>query len=106
MGGVYISRTPAWTKEPPDQTAIFARRKAAGRIRRQGRRSQTRTTAHTAKARRRRAMAMVGPLVMARVIRPVPPAVKAKCGKAARRHGRPPITVKSTWPQITGFHGA
>jgi len=50
-------------KEPPDQTAFFARKKAAGSIRRQGRRSQTRAIAHTAVARRR-AMAMVRPLIM------------------------------------------
>jgi hypothetical protein len=37
---------------------------AADRIRRQGRQSQTQTSAHTAMVRRRRAMAMVAALIM------------------------------------------
>src|SRR5689334_3658662 len=101
MGGVYISKLLLSTKEPPDQTAFFARRKAAGRIRRQGRRSQTRTPAHTAVARRRLAMAMVGPLVMGAGHKAGSPFGQGKMRKAAPFPARPPITVKSA-PPIRG----
>ena len=107
MGGVYILQTPASTKEPPDQTALFAWREAAERIRRQGRRSQTRTSAHTAIARRRRAMAMVGPLVMGAGHKAGSPTVKPKCERPPRCRDGLSITVRSEpRRQRIGFHGA
>src|SRR5436305_9067280 len=49
---------------------------AADQIRRQGQRSQTRTSAHTAVMRRRRAVSMVAVLIMGAAIRPRPSPVK------------------------------
>src|ERR1700730_16261418 len=63
IGGVYISYS-CLTYEPPGSDRAADRENAADRIRRQGRQSQTQTSAHTAMVRRRRAMTMVAVVSM------------------------------------------